>query len=562
VVPLWSSRIANTLSHRAGNQASTVDREVDQIGRRAARTRVVMKENMSTDPNATTHSFLTCVPILKWAAGVPIQLPDKIEFDTKALLALVEAHNLVGRLIKRIDANRISWVTPELARGLERLHRQTSSAVSENINAYLGLKRHLSDSVEIVLIKGIATYVICGQAETKRAGDIDLLSNNPAEVIKTLLHMGYIRTRSPFMHEMGEYTKGAVEFDIHDHFPVYRYSEALLDADLWPQHSEAIWYQNYELKLNEIRFGDFETFALRGDRVKVSDILVPDPTLLAIVICAHSFMNYTNLWSISHRPKAYVRLGEIADLATLAAHPFFDHKRFLRYMDHFGAQDAVEWAASVAVSVLGKNPLPIPVSLSFGDPLPAARFPRCLWWNCWASLFSDPDDLLRTQWLSMDWLLGQIGENRVSLRDGRIAACATIQSTTAQTLSRLITLPPQPVQMLLHFEVSDKGLVIALRFLAGSEDNVRRVRVDFGSVASEWIIGPRNSSLALVGYNARSWLTYGDRGLELRMEFSWSKFGLSVSTARTVALLIGAASYSGQQHLTACTLIPLVIECQ
>lgn len=500
------------------------------------------------------------IPFLKWAAGAATFIPDELEFDTSALLNLVDAHNLSGRFLRRINESNASWITPKLVEGVRHRHEETKCQLARNVTALSELRHQLSDKTRVILIKGISTYILTEREETMRAGDIDILSNNQNEVVRTLLRMGYTQTRLPFMHEIGEYTKDTTEFDIHDYFPVYGYTKALLERDLLPQHHERIWQQSYELQNSRITFEDLEQYANCGRQSNTSHVLVPDPNLLAVIICAHAFMNYTNMWSISHREKAYVRLGEIADLFSLAAHPSFSKQQFLAYVNRYQAHDAVEWAASIAVSVFGKNPLPIPVLIGLGEPLHAKRFPRCLWWNFWASLSSDTDDLLRTQWLSMGWMTEQIGANRLSVRDGQTVRFATTNAEHALPLTRCITQTSELIPLLLHVEKSEKGIGIHLHVHTTSRVDMERVRIDLGDIAGEWIYVVNDNRQAMIGSPITSTFLYGSAGFDVSMELSWETLRLSNLKMQSVALLIGVARQLNSGGVTASILLPLVIE--
>jgi hypothetical protein len=147
-------------------------------------------------------------------------------------------------------------------------------------------------------------------------------------------------------------------------------------------------------------------------------------------------LNYTNVWSISHREKAYVRLGEIADLFDLANHPEFRGEKFLSLVEQFNAGHAVAWAASVARSLFGKNPLPMSSTAQLDGDLPGGRFPCCLWWNFWAGLRFGADDLLARRWLDMASLVKQLGENTL----GATGKYSTFDGEATKPLRRLITL--------------------------------------------------------------------------------------------------------------------------
>ncbi|PIS15724.1 hypothetical protein COT62_02190, partial [Candidatus Roizmanbacteria bacterium CG09_land_8_20_14_0_10_41_9] len=291
--------------------------------------------------------------ILQWAAGVKTELDPHIDFDTQTLLDLVDLHNLSGRFLFRVQREKADWVTPQLLRGLKDLHHDNRKKVIRNIQAFNKLREMLPLKTQVIVIKGVSTYVLCNQKEIMRAGDIDILSNDTSTVVQTLIKSGYRQTKAPFLHEIGEYSKDGIEFDIHDHFPVYSYSSELRNTSLFLPSQANIRQQNYSFISRLIAFSDLNRHAHRGKQPPLDNVVVTDPNLLAIIICAHTFMNYTNMWSISHRKKAYVRLSEIADLFSLSKHPDFDAKKFLEYTRHYRAQDSVEWAASVSMSIFG-----------------------------------------------------------------------------------------------------------------------------------------------------------------------------------------------------------------
>lgn len=496
--------------------------------------------------------------ILKWVAGSNDLLPNDLDFDTATLLKLVSAHNLSGRFMKRMSENKATWITTELADGIEGQYLETSHQVARNIGAFGDLRCQLSKGTRIILIKGISIYVLSGQKEAMRAGDIDLLSDSPNHVAQTLLNMGYNQTRVPFMHELGEYTKGGTEFDIHEYFPVYGYTTELTKSDLVPAHHMGIWEQSFHFHHSRITFGDLEKKAHWGQQSDTSSVLVPDPNLLAIILCAHAFMNYTNMWSISHREKAYVRLAEITDLFTLAAHSSFSPEQFLFYVDRYNAIDAVEWAASIAVSIFGKNPLPVKVNVKRGDALPSARFPRCLWWNFWASLESDIDDLLITNWLSLEWLTKQIGSNHIFIHDGQIARYSIGNSDVAFPLTHYMTQLSESIPLSLDFMKGDDGLLLQLRVFATTEVDTERVRVDLGEIASEWIYFVREDRQVVVGSPLIVFRELSQPGYGITIKIPWNKLN-SIKNSRTVPLLIGVARLSNLGGLLASVLIPTAI---
>ena len=498
------------------------------------------------------------IPIIKWAAGAPVALPDDVDFNTNTLIDLVDAHNLSGQFLSRIRNNNPKWVTYDLVEGLNDLFFMTTTQVARNISAFTQLRQQLKfKKTNIIVIKGISTYVLSDESEIMHAGDIDLLSDNTNNVVQTLLDTGYRQTRTPFMHEIGEFTKDSTEFDVHDYFPVYGYSKTLLESDLSPLHQNEEWQQQgYSFPHNKITFFDMFKSANHGTRPETEPIVVPDANMLAMIISAHAFMNYTNIWSISHREKACVRLGEIIDLFALARHASFNPNRFISYVDYFNAHDAVEWAASTAVSVFGKNPLPISVSNNLGQPVSATRFPRCLWWNFWASLSSEPDELLKTKWLSMEWLIQRIGANHIPVSQESEKSYSTVNSDFYSPLRRYITQQPEPIPLVIQIRRSEKGLILNLQISSSFEFDTERIRFDLGSIACEWIYDVGRNCTKTVGYPMDLSFRCNASGYEIIAKLDLEEIVLPM---KIVGLCIGVMRQAGLNVLESI-LIPLELE--
>jgi hypothetical protein len=193
------------------------------------------------------------------------------------------------------------------------------------------------------------------------------------------------------------------------------------------------------------------------------------------------------------------------------------------------------------------------------DKLPDGRFPRCLWWNFWAGLRSETDQILRRQWLSMRWLLAQLGSNPVVAVQGGTGRHSTIGSEVAPRLQRLITLAADGSPVPLEVEVlrDQRGVRINLDVMSRQNGETIRVRADFGHVASEWIHTDGESRQSLAG--APATVSFIDRGAgySLMMEFPWAVLGQSVRTIRELPMLVGVAQQSHSDELIASTLIPL-----
>src|SRR5215204_1449361 len=498
--------------------------------------------------------------ILKWAAGSLKPLPPYIEFDQDVLIDLLTIHNLSGRFLHRLSNQTVPWVTPPLKQAALDLHSKTRRHVIENARAVREVNRYLGDKVEIIIVKGISTYILSGNDHTMRSGDIDVLCNDSDALIGALTALGYHQSKAPFLYEIGEYSKDGIEFDIHSYFPVYTYSESLANADLVPGRHPAIWRQSYQMQESRIFYADLKSNSYRSEASETEGLIAPNPHMLALILCSHAFLNYTNVWSISHREKAYVRLGEIADLFDLADHPDFRREKFLSLVEQLNAGHAVAWAASVATSIFGKNPLPMSSTAQLDDDLPDGRFPCCLWWNFWAGLRFGADDLLARRWLDMALLVKQLGGNTLGTVQGVTGKYSTFDGEATKPLRRLITLATaeDPVPLELEVRRSEHRLQIDLRVMS-ELGGTNRVRVDFGNVATEWIHSSAGGRWSAVGAVSEMSLIKGSVDYKLRFEFSWEVLGEAIQSMSEVPVLIGVAKQSEHDGLTAGTLIPVSI---
>ncbi len=500
--------------------------------------------------------------ILKWAAGSIKPLPTTLEFDEEVLIGLIDLHNLSGRFLQKLANHDAPYFTPEFKEAVNKLHLQTKKRVIQNMNAVREINKKLPASTKLIVIKGFSAHVLTGEENVMRSGDIDIVCNNAEILVDTLSNMGYRQTRTPFLHEVGEYTKGDIEIDIHNHFPVYFYPDLILNADLMPHNNSGIWQQNYKIKQRKITYNDLSNNSFQGGMPNATHITVADPNILSIIICAHAFMNYTNIWSISHRRKAYVRLGEIADLFDLANHKFFNNKKFLSLVKQFDAKDAVEWAANTAFILFGKNPLPVPDKINFSNEFPYARFPRCLWWNFWASIPCQTDNLIQKYWLSMQRLSEELGSTTLTVKRGTTGKYATFKYKGSRSLQRFISQNINPIKLILEVSKIKTGIIIRLKALSDSNADINRVRIDFGHESSEWIYSVNSRTQTLVGAPAD--ISFDRRGANYEINFKcpWKTLGQYAHNSKKAALLIGVGEQSRRGKLTNSVLIPLIINFQ
>lgn len=480
-------------------------------------------------------------PVLLWAAGLDVPPPDGLILDEDLLLAMVDRHALAGRLLRRLQVSPPPpWATSSVLSRLAALYDETRARLCLHTEAAAQIVAEFSASSQPVLIKGISTYLVTGAAHTVRCGDIDLVCSDGDRMIEVLTGLGYHRTRDPFMHEVGEFTREETEIDVHAHFPVHGYT-GLDRSGLDPTAFPGVWHQmGYRMSVCEVDWTDLDRGRIRTPDGAPAGVSVPDPCMMAIILCAHAFMNFTNIWSISHREKPYVRLGELADLQDLAKHPAFDSGRFLRMVSEFGASDAVHWASWASRVLIGWNPLP---EVRGGGP--SERFPRCLWWSFWTDVPVDLDTMLWPGWLDMATLVGALGPSAVGL--GR-----RLHVNDLAELPRQLRLSTGTRAPSWSIQVSDLGRTVAIWLPSRPDAEIERVRVDFGSNATEWSLVTKTGHQSVMGDQISCDLREDESGQRLELRYD----SVTLSPA---SMIIGISDEDSHGNLTRSVLLPLTI---
>ncbi len=497
--------------------------------------------------------------ILKWATGADFTLKSPLDFDESELYRLIELHNLSGRFLDRAERLQDNLFSSQFIDRVRELYTRTQFEVMRNISAVREINSALGANVDLIVIKGISSFVLSGEDRIIRAGDIDVLSSNSSALIDALLKLNFVQTRVPFLHELGEYSKNGVEVDVHDHFPVYSYGDSIVSVNLNPTDNTGKWQQFHETDRCEITYETLAAHSFEGTIPATFGVRVADPNILAIIICSHAFMNYTNMWSISHREKAYIRLGELADLFDLAKHPCFKREKFAELTQKFDALDTVAWAVNFTRLLTGKNPLPDFDELIVERALLSKRFPRCLWWNFWAVLNFETDDLIRDRWLSMDKVTDELGFNSICLTDGITPVYATVQHPETRPLERLLTQRDTPFSLRLQIISNTDKIRFHLSLPTDISTNLYRFRLDFGQTAGEISYAPGEQKPSVVGCEMQADVQLQEDGFEFTFTFETKYLQKQLTRVDRFSILIGVALQTADGRLSDSILIPLVV---
>lgn len=380
---------------------------------------------------------------------LPADLPD-----VAAVCGRIRQHRLEGRCLRHATKIGALPYGPALLRLVEAASAETKAAFDRNSKELTRLAAGFGSGLG-VMIKGFSTHLILGDPAALRCGDIDLIVPDGAPLIRTLLDTGFIQTRQAFLHEIGEFTRDGVEFDLQWGFPVPQQPQMLDPGTLLQvvSVSESIHIDaQLAMEMSQL-------IQLHG-----IDVRVPRPELAAVIAASHAFMNYANIWSISHREKTWVCLAELADVSELAAHPTFSMATFRKLVEQLRAHAVIGWLDEIWLQLSGKS--------VFGDLFaPARKTHCCLWWDTWISIEPPVRLLLRQFWYPMDEVFARLRQ----FADGTLDT-PTERAAVAWAADGM---PTATVQL------SSEGLKLMLQGQRADEATLLRMRIDTGLHAEE-----------------------------------------------------------------------------
>lgn len=474
--------------------------------------------------------------LLAVAAHRPDLLPASLS-DIDYLTERIREHRLDGRCRRHTSDFKDRGYPKALLDAVDALDAATDRDYLYNQEAVEGIVVRMGSDFGVV-IKGFTTHLLTGDRATLRCGDIDVVVADSAPVIDYLLKSGFRQTRAPFLHEVGEFSRDNIEFDIQWGFPVCRYPDDLNEDSEQPlracglmvtEHIDAEFMRDHS-----------ETAALGSVRIRV-----PTVELAALITASHAFMNYTNIWSISHRRKAWLRLAEFADILDLRLRSTFSIVRFHQLIERFRAQDIIAWANATWDRLVGEPLFPdvsLPLSCSSVTPC-------CLWWNLWIRLEPPSQLLLRESWFPLHAVL-RILERSVL---GGPSQCPE-----HTTILRLLWEDPEwrGIFRFLYLLVGN-SLRLTLDFERAGRAPKFRIRIDVG-VHAEEITADADDGKVLTSTTS---LVVGAsiNGAEINLDLDLRRFGSQCcDDAGCIGYVGVAAEKTGR--ILACTVLPFRLQ--
>lgn len=356
-----------------------------------------------------SYQTINEIKILRWAAGMGLDIPELQDVDEQNLFELLGQHRLVQRFLYRFLVEHPDWCS-KILRGfpawcapslLDRLlktqseHRAWMSTHIEAINELMAFAHDLMP----IAVKGFSRFVATGDPRAAHAsGDVDLLAAEPEDLVANMVRVGYVIEEA---HASGSHAailvRGQVRVEVHRFLPIWSYPTGMIGVSMYAPLNCGIWTQPYgDIHTTEVKHSDLVNESTLGIVAGTGELRVPGPTMTALLLCAHVFRHY-----VEGIPRAVpvVRLGELADIRDSIRCEHFEPQRFRDLVDQFSAHDAILFVRHLFRVFLEEDPLgwltsdvEIP-SDSIGNRNP---FPALLSaWSGWAVLLSSEELLHR-----------------------------------------------------------------------------------------------------------------------------------------------------------------------
>lgn len=344
--------------------------------------------------------------LLMWTLGLGSHLPTFPPSDEERLYHLLSEHRLLLRFLHRVEQQPPRWCSEAF---ITRL-REDQATVEAKLERELQFMRELTAALPsardpLILVKGLSVYALVGDPFRLSPGaDLDLFYPDPEALCEALTALGlegerptwravwscpdpgdygYTGARTARPHEYAEFSGDRITVDVHSYYPVLALPMGVGAADLAPGRHPGHWEQRFPaLPAREIRYDDLRDHSMAGTTPATRDLVVPDPNLAVLILCAHEFR------SAIHPPVHHdlvVQFGKMADVHDLVRHPRFERSVFLDLVERFSAHDSALFLGGLLERYFGTNPLPAPGSRP-ASQLPAPRL--VTWFGGWATLTS------------------------------------------------------------------------------------------------------------------------------------------------------------------------------
>ncbi|HEX8454320.1 MAG TPA: nucleotidyltransferase family protein [Longimicrobium sp.] len=339
--------------------------------------------------------------LLRWAAGMNAHPPMEPAGEDE-VYALMKRFRLLFRFLRRAEEERPSWCTDALLTRIRRDQERARQKMASNLEAVREIAAVASPAERPpIVIKGHTIYALTGdESHLSMGADMDVFCSDEEQLWEVLTAAGFEGDKSQWRavwrcprpedrgytgaatakpHEFASLSRDSTQIDIHSYYPVLSYPAGVAAADLVPSRNPGRWEQRFPaLDAREILYDDLLENSTRGVAPGTLDLVIPDPNMAVVILCAHEFR--TSIHPPAHFDTV-IRPVTLANILDLTRHPLFDPARFQGLVERFAAHDSVRLAASLLRHFLGVNPFPVEAGLD-----PAVGVPRLItWYGGWAA---------------------------------------------------------------------------------------------------------------------------------------------------------------------------------
>lgn len=408
--------------------------------------------------------------LLLWAANFRETPPDELHGDVHAIADSISAHRLVGRTLDKLGRYNISFDDTDLVDELRKAEAAWKSLLANQVAALQDLERLLPDRAgPVIVLKGPSIYAATGDLRTQRhADDLDILPPDGHLVGEALLRAGYIKAPHKSLHEWLAAGKSDVEFDVHRYFPIWHYSQEITIGS---------GSSSGEINMTPLQYDLCRENSIYAKPNELGRITVPNLTMSALICCTNMFKDYTRLWSNFTRAALPFRLGDLAEMASIANRPEFDQALFLQLVDKLNARDAVNWTNAMIRAHGSSGGLPTRPDDAYGRDLDLDKFPRGVWDFFWSEIPQGGG----YRWARHPTIV-EIGD-RVGVSKVRRKDAAALQ---VESLSHILSTTDREVMFSLSVRWNSDALTITIE-VPPYRPSTDRFRVDLGGRAiTEW----------------------------------------------------------------------------
>lgn len=317
--------------------------------------------------------------MLLWAAGGVTARPAVGVLEHPDFMPAVLHHRLVGRLLRRLVAERLPVPTHFLAM-LWNCHGDIVEQVAQRLATTRRIGKvmgALGSPAELVTFKGCTLYALTGDPfDIRRSNDLDVICADLDGFVAAAQQSGFrLQGKLDHLAEYAVLVDDEVKIELHSRFDVTSVAHR-------ERLAPAAWDERNHFQVDHITWECFRDQMCDPAVIPAAATRTLRPELAAIVQAAHMYKEYMRF--PYPRRVATIRLDEVATFVDLLRLPGFEPTRFAELVRRVNAGLAVAFSSRLAADLLAARD----IAERYDD---GGVIPGNLWWDGIASGF--PVDL-------------------------------------------------------------------------------------------------------------------------------------------------------------------------